>query len=280
MNMQELKKKTYAIGTGGIRFRDPIKFVSKLNSSKRCINEIRIPLERGDYCQTLGFQVIEDYYGLHDVGSDNQESQDEPHAARIFFPAPKKLSRLHQGPVQVYHPPEVPKEGQSNQAGSKKSPMKSANKFKFKEEVVSSIPSNTLFELAIQGAASVVSPQPGSSQTQEAQPQQSQLLGKRMPNSSPHSQDDAITPVAVVSTRVPTVPSLTIGSTPHPQRGKYLCPRTGVYYSTLEDFKLLRQLKAREQLLLWEKEAKYIRAHTELKRRKMQAMLEDELHAN
>lgn len=265
MNLQEMKKKTYTVGTTGVRFRDPIKFVSKLNSSKRCVNEIRIPIERGEYCQSNGLDIIEDYYG-----TGFNDSDEENQAPRANFPLPKKVCRLHQGPVQVYHPPEVPKEGGHGSKGSKRSPGKLDNKFKFKEEVLSAIPANSLFGLALQGA-SAQSPAPQAATT-DPTPSAGASLGKRIPGTSAPSEEH---------TDPPVTPSrqLTIGTPGHPHRGKYLCPRTGAYFSTLEDYRLLKSLQAREDLLKAEKELKYLRAHAELKRRKLALMLEEETHA-
>lgn len=265
MNLQELKKKTYTVGTTGIRFRDPIKFVSKLNSSKRCLNEIRVPIERGDYCQTNGFDIIEDYYatGLNFSEEENQ-------TPRANFPLPKKVCRLHHGSVQVYHPPEVPKDAGNGPKGSKRSPGKVDNKFKFKEEVLSAIPANSLFGIVLQGASSLpLAVQPTA--TDPSQPAGASL-GKRLPGTSAPSEEQAEPPISPPR-------QLTIGTPGHPHRGKYLCPRTGAYFSTLEDYRLLRQMQAREDLLRAEKELKYLRAHAELKRRKLALMLEEETHA-
>lgn len=259
MNLQELKKKTYSVGTTGIRLKDPIKFTSKLNSSKRCVNEIKVPIERGEYCQANGFDIIADYYS----NGENISGDENP---RTNFPLPKKVCRLHQGPVHVYHPPEVPKDSGHGSKGFKKSPGKSDNKFKFKEEVLSAIPSNPLFGIALQGA-SAASPAPAGPPS-DPQPTPSASLGKRAPTT-----DDA------PEVPVPPPRQLTIGQPGHPQRGKYLCPRTGAYFSTLEDFRLLRQMQAKEDLLLAEKQLKYLKAHAELKRRKLALMLEEEAGA-
>ena len=267
MNLQEMKKKTYTVGTTGVRFRDPIKFVSKLNSSKRCVNEIRVPVERGEYCESNGLDIIQDYYatGFNDSDEENQ-------VPRANFPLPKKVCRLHQGPVQVYHPPEVPKEPGHGSKGSKRSPGKLDNKFKFKEEVLSAIPANSLFGLALQGASGQpAAAAPQVTTTTDGAQTAGASLGKRMAGTSAASEDQ---PEPVPATR-----QLTIGGPGHPHRGKYLCPRTGAYFSTLEDYRLLQNMRAREELLAAEKELKYLRAHAELKRRKLALMLEEETHA-
>lgn len=269
-----MKKKTYSIGTGGVRFKDPIKFISKLTSTKKCVNEIRVPANRAEYCESHGFQILEDYYDLNPTQDSDEDDLQRAQGTRIYFPLPKKIARLHQGPVQVYHPPEPPKDNNA-QSNFKKSPGKSANKFKFKEEVLSAVPSNSLFDLAIQGVVgTAASPTNPGAATENLQPGLPGYLGKRVPGSSPSIEEQQPEPP-----KQPPAPVLTIGTTSHPQRAKYLCPKTGIYFSTLEDYRLIRQLLAKEELLRAEKELKYLRAHTELKRRKLAQQLEEESHA-
>lgn len=101
MNIEEAKKKSYAISGGGHRIEDPIRFVSRLTSARRAVNEIKVPQD-SVYMYDDGFQLIDNYYRSADPYECDEEAEDDAGVTKM---AENELlnSLLEKDPTLINH---------------------------------------------------------------------------------------------------------------------------------------------------------------------------------
>lgn len=84
--MQELKKKTYALGEITQKIRDPLIFTNKLTSSRKLVNELRVvPESERQYAS--GVDLMEAYYD----GPADQDNADNPEGSNDEYHHPRKF---------------------------------------------------------------------------------------------------------------------------------------------------------------------------------------------
>lgn len=75
MNIEEAKKKSYAISGGSQNIEDPLRFISRLTGARRVVNEIKIPAESSLLFED-GFKAIENFYQRDEEIPSDDGSQD------------------------------------------------------------------------------------------------------------------------------------------------------------------------------------------------------------
>ena len=272
LNLQEAKKKTYTSGTTTLKIRDPLVFNSRLTSARKLVNEIKVLPEDVDLYEKPT-EILDNYYREPLPGEDDfkhsrahlRSIQPGP-GLELVAPSGHIQSAVIQNPnnpLVISFPKsflQMSQVGGSHQEVHNQPPVPTATIAisNLTEMPPQASPSKNQFSHQQNSQICVPTPTHGKASRPKSRVKDHGLdadgnatLGKRSVHSMPHSK---------------------FGADPA-TKPKYCCPRTGVFFSTLEEYDKIRKLKELDEIRALEREQELLRVFLLQRKKKFAALM-------